>query len=302
MITYITMNYKTVMDRARSDRKMEEIVGILLVSIILCHMVASQKTEMPLREVVAEDSYIFGETVKETGDMSVLNSMDSDCLFSADFSDNNISEKYVPLITKAGDHVDFDDSAGMSEEMLSVSLLADTGADLEETAGELLITEKELSVVEKPETIIEELVIAPVETVAVPEELDAVPAVPVKNLEEPATVPADSLTVSEEPVKEEEASFVNYNGFVCDLSGKIIGCDGVLVTDGVLCLPSDGICTGVATGAFASLSESVYEIYIPENIIAIEAGAFDGLSELLYIEVHPDNPVYQSSFGVLSEK
>ena len=43
-------------------------------------------------------------------------------------------------------------------------------------------------------------------------------------------------------------------------------------------------------------------MYIPANIVDISDSAFDGLSELFYIEVHPDNPVYGSSNGELYRK
>ena len=89
-------------------------------------------------------------------------------------------------------------------------------------------------------------------------------------------------------------------GFLCDASGKIIGCQNVSLIDGVLRLPSDAACTGIATGALAPLSsQQVYEIYIPANIIRIDDGAFDCLTELFFIEVHPDNPVYTSRDGYL---
>ncbi len=92
------------------------------------------------------------------------------------------------------------------------------------------------------------------------------------------------------------------NGFLCNSSGVIIGCQGIVVIDGVISFPSSGICTGIAANALTSLGAQVYEIYIPANITAIEEGAFNGLTELFYIEVHPDNPVYASNEGRLYEK
>ena len=72
--------------------------------------------------------------------------------------------------------------------------------------------------------------------------------------------------------------------------------------DGVLRIPSAETCTGIATDALASLGTQVYEIYIPANITVIQEGAFNGLTELYYIEIHPDNPVYTSKEGLLYEK
>lgn len=114
----------------------------------------------------------------------------------------------------------------------------------------------------------------------------------------PAQIEADS----DEEISDGDSSVMILDGFICDPSGRIIGCDGVSVTDGVLCLPFDGECTGVAAGALASLGGSVCEIYIPANITMIDEGAFDGLEGLMYIEVHPDNPVYGSSAGILLKK
>ena len=92
------------------------------------------------------------------------------------------------------------------------------------------------------------------------------------------------------------------NGFLCNSSGIIIGCQDIIVIDGVISFPSSDICTGIAANALTSLDAQVYEIYIPANIITIEEGAFNGLTELFYIEVHPDNPVYASNEGCLYEK
>lgn len=94
----------------------------------------------------------------------------------------------------------------------------------------------------------------------------------------------------------------NIKGFLCNADGVIVGCDGLQVTDGVLNLTTDARCTAIADGAFAGLGSDVFEIYIPANIIDISESAFDGLPELFYIEVHPDNPVYGSANGVLYRK
>lgn len=125
---------------------------------------------------------------------------------------------------------------------------------------------------------------------------------------EQSKTPADVVTIPDhtefpsDEIPEEEQIF-SYGGFLCDASGRIIGCDSALsVTDGVLRLPSDKECTGVAAGAFLSLDAYVDEVYIPANIISIEAGAFDGLTELPFIQVHPDNPVYESKEGYLYKK
>lgn len=109
---------------------------------------------------------------------------------------------------------------------------------------------------------------------------------------------------SEEKEKSSEQAYVVVGkGFLCDGSGRIVGCrEGFTVTDGLLALPADAFCTGIARGAFAALGDEIEEIYIPANIRTIEDGAFDGLSELVYIEVHPDNPFYESRNGYLFQK
>lgn len=92
------------------------------------------------------------------------------------------------------------------------------------------------------------------------------------------------------------------NGFILNSSGMIIGCHEIFIVDGVLCLPSNEACNGIAADALSSLDMQVYELYIPANIITIEEGAFNSLTELLYTEVHPDNPVYASNEGILYKK
>ena len=108
-------------------------------------------------------------------------------------------------------------------------------------------------------------------------------------------------SITEEP-DENAGTVTSINGFLCDVDGRIVGCDGITVTDGVLNIPADSRCTAIADGAFVSLGSEVFEVYIPANIVDISDSAFDGLSELFYIEVHPDNPVYGSSNGELYRK
>ena len=99
-------------------------------------------------------------------------------------------------------------------------------------------------------------------------------------------------SITEEP-DENAGTVTSINGFLCDVDGRI---------DGVLNIPADSRCTAIAGGAFTSLGSEVFEVYIPANIVDISDSAFDGLSELFYIEVHPDNPVYGSSNGELYRK
>ena len=75
-----------------------------------------------------------------------------------------------------------------------------------------------------------------------------------------------------------------------------------MVSDGLLLLPFDDSCTGVDPHAFDKLAQMVEEIYIPANITYIASGVFENLTNLIYIEVAPDNPVYYSENGELYTK
>lgn len=97
------------------------------------------------------------------------------------------------------------------------------------------------------------------------------------------------------------AGWTDFQGFVCDQEGFITGYTNRSVTDGLLVLPSDSGCVGIRKGAFHDFTE-VQEVYIPSGITYIEQGAFEGMENLLYIEVSPDNPVYKSVNGTLFKK
>lgn len=84
--------------------------------------------------------------------------------------------------------------------------------------------------------------------------------------------------------------------------GYLIDCGPELVSDGLLLLPFDDSCTGVDAHAFDKLAQIVEEIYIPANITDIASGVFENLTNLIYIEVAPDNPVYYSVNGELYMK
>lgn len=90
---------------------------------------------------------------------------------------------------------------------------------------------------------------------------------------------------------------LNDLGYIIDYTGGIES-----VTDGVLNIPSEEQYKGIAAGAFVSLTTDVYEVYIPANIHDIEPGAFDGMMDLVYIWVSPDNEYYCSIEGKLYTK
>ena len=115
-------------------------------------------------------------------------------------------------------------------------------------------------------------------------------------------IPAGWAEALPEAPAEEVQELVNIRGFLCDEQGMIVGCEGLVITDGVLNIPSDERCKGIRSGAFASLGGAVFEVYVPAGILEIEEGAFDGLTELFYIEVHPANPNYGSENGSLYQR
>lgn len=91
------------------------------------------------------------------------------------------------------------------------------------------------------------------------------------------------------------------SGFICDGRGRITGYrdSGKFLKDSLAVLPRDSSCTGIAKGAFKGLEGEVFEIYITANITYIEEGAFDSLTNLVFIEADPKNPAFYSVNGVL---
>lgn len=96
------------------------------------------------------------------------------------------------------------------------------------------------------------------------------------------------------------AGWRELTGFVSNDAGYITSCTGAGgVADGILALPADEACTGIESGALSAVAGQIEEIYIPANITYIGAGAFDGLPNLMYIEVAAGNPNYYSEGGIL---
>lgn len=96
------------------------------------------------------------------------------------------------------------------------------------------------------------------------------------------------------------AGWKEFDGFVSDENGRIIGCTSPSVaTDGILTFPRSMDCTGIERNSLGGLEEEVIEVYIPSNITYIAPGAFDHLHLLMFIEVAEDNPAYYSEDGIL---
>lgn len=96
------------------------------------------------------------------------------------------------------------------------------------------------------------------------------------------------------------AGWREIEGFASDDEGHILSCtSGGVIVDGLLALPGVSACTGIEAGALAGVAGQIMEIYIPANILYIAPGAFDGLPNLMYIEVEAGNPNYYSENGIL---
>ena len=109
----------------------------------------------------------------------------------------------------------------------------------------------------------------------------------------------ENYTGADTAVLEIYAGWRELDGFVCNDAGHIISCAGGSVTDGIFALLSDAACTGIDAGALSSVAGLITEVYIPANITYIGPGAFDGLTNLMYIEATPGNPNYYSEGGIL---
>lgn len=120
---------------------------------------------------------------------------------------------------------------------------------------------------------------------------------------EPIITNPDSMeNVKNETEEEEEPIEVgNINtGYLINAEGVIYGLSGSkeVIQDGVLLFPEEG-CSQIAGGALSDLGSAVEEIEIPVNITNIQSGAFEGLSNLGWIEADAANPAYVTVDGVL---
>lgn len=100
------------------------------------------------------------------------------------------------------------------------------------------------------------------------------------------------------------AGWKDYDNYRSDENGYLTAFTGTAsdITDYTLSIPSHKGCVGIASGTFSTLGTGIYDVYIPSNILYIAPDAFDTLSELIYIEVHADNPNYCSIEGCVYTK
>lgn len=121
------------------------------------------------------------------------------------------------------------------------------------------------------------------------------------------TTTADAAVESAEEDKssteEQQSGMLNLDGFIIGENGMIERCENpsLAAEDGIIILPSDDRCKGIGAEALTGIT-GVEEIYIPANITWIDPGVLEKLENLMYIEVAPDNPAYQSIDGVLYSK
>ena len=256
-------------------------MGVLLALMLLCILAGNQTTTLSVREAMADHLNVSESIAEYSGvipEMRERSGLDKD----------------LDILAK-------------NRLIQIVELPAVPGKLFAPIPKSAKTIEKPSGPIPEPATIMEEPSVPVLEPMTVVEETSVPVQEPVEIPEEPEPISDNQPTVPEIPaVSTDDAEKTDQtffcNGFLCDSSGMIIGCQDVLVTDGVLCLPFNEECTGVVAGALDSLGAEVYEIYIPANIVSIEDGAFDGLFELFFIEVHPANPVYGSDEGYLYKK
>lgn len=116
----------------------------------------------------------------------------------------------------------------------------------------------------------------------------------------------ESITgnVTEEPAEEPLAEeLLNLEGFMVNSEGVIERYENLdlILCDGMIIFPADERCTGIGEHALDGIPDAV-EVYIPANITSVAPGVLEKISGLMYIEVAPDNPVYESRDGMLYSK
>lgn len=118
-----------------------------------------------------------------------------------------------------------------------------------------------------------------------------------------AETAVESAEEDKSSTEEQQSGMLNLDGFIIGENGMIERCENpsLAAEDGIIILPSDDRCKGIRAEALTGIT-GVEEIYIPANTTWIEPGALEKLENLMYIEVAPDNPAYQSIDGVLYSK
>lgn len=116
----------------------------------------------------------------------------------------------------------------------------------------------------------------------------------------------ESITgkITEEPAGEPMTDdLLNLEGFKVNSEGVIEGYENLdlILCDGMIIFPADERCSGIGEHALDGIPDAV-EVYIPANITFVAPGVLEKIGGLMYIEVAPDNPVYESRDGMLYNK
>lgn len=271
MFNYLKTNSVILINERFNGRRLTDILGTLLAVMLLCIMAGKQTTTLQVMEAMADNQNI-SENIAENiiGNISWI---------PGSGVENRVLE--FPGIM-AGDKLN---------QLFLLPRMPDLNS-VQEDQGSGSLVQDITNLPPEPAAVPDEPAVTFPEQPMTSEEPDLI-------LDEPPAAPDTSQDPSIENTDTQEFLC---GGFLCDSSGKIISCQNVSIIDGVLCLPFDTACTGIAADALTPLAPQIFEIYIPANIVSIDEGAFDGLTELFFIEVHPDNPVYGSSDGFLYKK
>ena len=259
-----------VIDTEMFRKTASQLIGVILLLISLA--VSSQfeqfeqKTECNIKAV----SSLSGDGINDH--LNSLNMSISELISTNTVIDHEkvLPELIFPVMT--------DENAGLrSDHSLNTAVLP----DVHQTAS--IDVSSDLPAVSEEGTIVETE-----ESTIVPEQT-----------EEPTIVPEETDEGINDSVPEEPITYVTESGFEYNENGMIVSCAGFLNFDGVLVLPSDIACRGITAAAIADISGDIFEVYIPSNIVEIEPGAFNCLTNLCYVEVQSGNPVYMSVEGEL---
>lgn len=100
----------------------------------------------------------------------------------------------------------------------------------------------------------------------------------------------------------DEQEYIEIKGMKIDSEGYVTEIVSG-ISDGLLVFPTDVRCTGIRAEAVEKLDDAlkdeVMEIWIPANMTQIEAGTFDCLKNVNFIEAAEGNPAYYSEAGIL---
>lgn len=144
-------------------------------------------------------------------------------------------------------------------------------------------------------------VIRPTETETITQETETITQETVTDKSVPESITGK---ITEEPAGEPMTEdLLNLEGFKVNSEGVIEGYENLdlILCDGMIIFPADERCSGIGEHALDGIPDAV-EVYIPANITFVAPGVLEKIGELMYIEVAPDNPVYESRDGMLYNK